>query len=93
MKRKETPRYIVVIQFVKKNINSKHIIIQCSRTESLNVFFNEIQVSSVPKIAIIGCGCSTATEPVAEISHYWNISQVQLLPIIMHFLLGVLRML
>ena len=49
---------------------------QCSRTESLNVFFNEVQVSYVPKIAIIGCGCSTATEPVAEISHYWNISQV-----------------
>ena len=29
------------------------------------------------KIALIGCGCSVATEPVAEISHKWNISQVQ----------------
>ena len=48
----------------------------CSRTKSLDAFFSEIQASSLPKIAIIGCGCSPATEPVAEISHYWNISQV-----------------
>ena len=51
------------------------ILLQCSRTESLDVFFNEVQASSVPRIAIIGSGYSTA-EPVAEISHYWNISQV-----------------
>ena len=30
----------------------------------------------MPKIAVVGCGCSPATEPVAEISHHWNISQV-----------------
>ena len=28
------------------------------------------------KLAVIGCGCSVATEPVAEISHQWNISHV-----------------
>ena len=28
------------------------------------------------KLAVVGCGCSIATEPVAEISHQWNISQV-----------------
>ena len=28
------------------------------------------------KLAVVGCGCSTATEPVAEISYQWNISQV-----------------
>ena len=42
-----------------------------------------MQLSAVPKIAVIGCGCSTATEPVAEISHYWNITHVsiQLFPL------------
>ena len=34
-----------------------------------------LQPDSV-KIGLIGCGCSVATEPVAEISHRWNISQV-----------------
>ena len=42
------------------------------------MFFEDIQSSSAPKIAVVGCGCSTATEPVAEISHHWNISQVSL---------------
>ena len=27
-------------------------------------------------LALLGCGCSTATIPVAEISHYWNIPHV-----------------
>lgn len=26
--------------------------------------------------ALIGCGCSVATLPVAEISHYWSIPHV-----------------
>ena len=50
--------------------------LQCTRTDSLDVFFKDTQLSSVPKIAVIGCGCSIATEPVAEISHQWNITQV-----------------
>ena len=49
---------------------------QCTRSDSLDVFFEDILFSVVPKIAVIGCGCSTATEPVAEISHHWNITQV-----------------
>ena len=48
---------------------------QCSRSTSLDVFFQEIQSQQV-KVAVLGCGCSVATEPVAEISHQWNISQV-----------------
>ncbi len=28
------------------------------------------------KLAVIGSGCSVATEPTAEISHYYNITQV-----------------
>ena len=49
---------------------------QCSRTDSLDVFFQDTQLTAVPKIAVVGCGCSAATIPVAEISHYWNITQV-----------------
>ena len=49
---------------------------QCTRTDSLDVFFEDTQLDAVPKIAVIGCGCSVATEPVAEISHHWNITQV-----------------
>ena len=52
-------------------------LMQCSRGKSLDAFFDDIllQPDSV-KITLIGCGCSVATEPVAEISHKWNISQV-----------------
>ena len=49
--------------------------LQCQYDRSLDVFFQGIQSAPV-KLAIIGCGCSVATEPVAAISHHWNISQV-----------------
>ena len=52
--------------------------IQCTRTHSLDVFFKDIK-NNQTKIAVIGCGCSVATEPVAEISHQWNIPQVYIL--------------
>ena len=52
------------------------VFLQCSRTTSLDVFFKDTDSNPVAKIAVIGCGCSPATEPVAEISHHWNISQV-----------------
>ena len=49
---------------------------QCHRGRSLDAFFKGIQLDPM-KLAIVGCGCSVATEPVAEISHRWNISQVE----------------
>ena len=49
---------------------------QCHRSQSLDAFFDGIFMDSPRKLAVIGCGCSVATEPVAEISHQWNISQV-----------------
>ena len=53
------------------------LFIQCNRGRSLDAFFDDflLQPDSV-KIALIGCGCSVATEPVAEIRHKWNVSQV-----------------
>ena len=61
------------------DLNDGHVnlLIQCNRGRSLDAFFDDVvlQPDSV-KIGLIGCGCSVATEPVAEISHKWNISQV-----------------
>ena len=48
---------------------------QCHHVRSLDEFFKGIQSGPV-KLAVVGCGCSVATEPVAEISHQWNISHV-----------------
>ena len=51
---------------------------QCDRIGSLNAFIADA-FSGPDRIALIGCGCSVATEPVAEVSHFWNISQVKCL--------------
>ena len=39
------------------------------------MFFQGI-LSDPVKLAVVGCGCSVATTPVAEISYQWNITQV-----------------
>ena len=55
------------------NIDNFHL--QCNRTVALDAFFEQI-VQDPVKISWIGSGCSVATEPTAEISHYYNITQV-----------------
>ena len=57
---------------------------QCHHVKALDEFFKGIQSEPV-KIAVVGCGCSIATEPVAEISHQWNISQVYKLYSVLDF--------
>ena len=64
---------IITYTFLKITLNT---LLQCRSTDALDVFFEDVQVSDVTKIAVIGCGCSVATVPVAQVSHYWNISQV-----------------
>ena len=49
--------------------------LQCDHTVALKSFFDMI-LNEPTKLAIVGGGCSVATEPVAEISHYYNITQV-----------------
>ena len=49
--------------------------LQCIRQASLDTFFDGI-LSDPVKVGVIGCGCSVATEPVAEIIHHWNIPLV-----------------
>ena len=43
---------------------------------ALDAFYNQI-LSAPGKIAMIGSGCSVATEPTAENSHYYNITHVR----------------
>ena len=59
--------------------------VQCHHVRSLDEFFKGIQSGPV-KLAVVGCGCSVATEPVAEISHQWNISHVGILILTYHML-------
>ena len=55
-------------------------ICQCHGHASLDAFFDGV-MSGPTKIGVIGCGCSVATEPVAEIIHRWNIPLVHTLNI------------
>ena len=50
--------------------------LQCDHTASLDAFFELFWQSNTTYVTLLGCGCSTATIPVAETSHYWNIPQV-----------------
>ena len=53
-------------------------------TASLNAFnkdFVDVNTNDEKKsdptfLTLLCCGCSTATIPVAEISHYWNVPHV-----------------
>ena len=54
-------------------------LMQCFQTASLDAFFTHFLNSSQETyLSTLCCGCSTATIPVAEVSHYWNIPQVYL---------------
>ena len=48
---------------------------QCNHSVGLSGFFQQI-VPGPTKVAMIGAGCSVATEPVADISHFYNITHV-----------------
>ena len=49
--------------------------VQCNRTLSFDALHSQI-LHEPKKVAIIGSGCSVATEAAAEVSHYYNITQV-----------------
>ena len=51
-------------------------LLQCEASASLTGFFDQITNESAPKIMLIGSDCSVSSEPVAEISHHWNLVQV-----------------
>ena len=52
-------------------------LLQCVRTIALDALFNQLLAEDgISKVAVLGCGCSLATEPTAEVSHYYNVTQV-----------------
>ena len=55
-----------------------YINIQCQRTSALDALLPQI-IHTPTKIGVIGAGCSVATEPTGEISHYFNITQVYMI--------------
>ena len=48
---------------------------QCDRNTALQAVHTEL-LQPPTKIGIIGSGCSVATEPSAEVSRYYNLTQV-----------------
>ena len=53
--------------------------LQCNRRRPLDAFIREVLSTDHVDVALLGCGCSAATEAVAEVIQYWNLPQVQLL--------------
>lgn len=59
--------------------NSIHFsltMMQCNHSVALKSFFHQVVWNEPVKLALIGSGCSVATEPTADISHFYNITQV-----------------
>ena len=50
--------------------------IQCNTTAALDGFFTQLTQPPQNKLALIGSGCSVATEATAQIAHYHNVIQV-----------------
>ena len=73
---------IIIMYALIDTVIMIHYLVQCSRTAALNSFFADFPYTNSPSqqtttfLALLCCGCSPATIPVAEISHYWNIPQV-----------------
>lgn len=50
---------------------------QCERRSTLETYFDILGANEPPLLALIGCGCSLATEPVAEIANFHDIVHVR----------------
>lgn len=49
---------------------------QCNGITALRQFFSKLRDRQTQYIAVVGAGCSPATEPVAEIVSYYNMPMV-----------------
>ena len=52
------------------------IYTQCHRPQAIRALFNQVPYSEPKRIALIGGGCSVASEPIAEVSQYFKLLQV-----------------
>ncbi len=53
-------------------------MLQCDRTKSLELFLDTVSLPSPTVLGLVGCGCSVASAPVAEIVGHFNIPQVRI---------------
>ena len=53
------------------------IMMQCHRPQAIRALFKQVPYSVPKRIALIGGGCSVASEPTAEISQHFNMMQVR----------------
>ncbi len=62
-------------------------IYQCNRTQAFEEFFSIVQDSKeLSKLqAIIGADCSSVTLPISEISHYYDLTQVSRITIMVRW--------
>ena len=51
-------------------------MLQCYRPQAIRALFKQIPYAKPKRIALIGGGCSVASESTAEISQYFNLMQV-----------------
>ena len=51
------------------------IYIQCNREVALDAYFKQMKYPPV-KVGWVASGCSLATQPIAELTHFYNITQV-----------------
>ena len=51
--------------------------LQCRRQHAIEAFYEQVPYSEPKRVALIGGGCSVATESIAETSHHFNLMQVQ----------------
>ena len=56
-------------------ISAIPFLLQCDRKVGLDALHFQL-LREPRKIAVLGAGCSVATEPTAQVSHYYNITQV-----------------
>ena len=54
-------------------------MMQCHRPQAIRALFKQVPYSVPKRIALIGGGCSVASEPTAEISQHFNMMQVRVL--------------
>ena len=55
------------------------VLMQCDSATSVREFLTQVQLPSPTLIGVIGCGCSVATEPVADIVSLYGLSLVSIL--------------
>ena len=53
-------------------------MLQCQRQQAIKALFKQIPYAQPKRIALIGGGCSIASEPTVEISQYFNLVQVEI---------------